>query len=120
MNTTLHPLLNARGVLNGITESRVDGVWHSGLPVVLRDVDPQERVPAGVCGMKRNQRAAYCARLHTITRVCTPEPLADSQTLLHSPFIFLSHRFRWLCYWHSRRGREREGSPATRWRPGFR
>ncbi|ECC7020944.1 phosphoribosyl-dephospho-CoA transferase, partial [Salmonella enterica] len=52
MNTTLRPhdliWLNARDALDGIIESWVDDVWHSGLPVVVRrDVDAQGRVPVG-------------------------------------------------------------------------
>lgn len=44
MSTTLRPhdliWLNARDALEDVTESWVDTVWHSGLPVVVRrDVD---------------------------------------------------------------------------------
>ncbi|EAA9215092.1 malonate decarboxylase holo-ACP synthase [Salmonella enterica] len=92
MNTTLRPhdliWLNARDALDGIIESWVDDVWHSGLPVVVRrDVDAQGRVPVGVRGMKRDQRAAGWAKPDSITRVCTPESLVDAQTLLCSPFL---------------------------------
>ncbi|SUG36333.1 phosphoribosyl-dephospho-CoA transferase [Salmonella enterica subsp. arizonae] len=74
MNTTLRPhdliWLNARDALDGIIESWVDDVWHSGLPVVVRrDVDAQGRVPVGVRGMKRDQRAAGWAKPDSITRV---------------------------------------------------
>lgn len=66
----------------------MDDVWHSGLPVVVRrDVDAQGRVPVGVRGMKRDQRAAGWAKPDAITRVCTPESLVDAQTLLCSPFL---------------------------------
>ncbi|ECG0042021.1 phosphoribosyl-dephospho-CoA transferase, partial [Salmonella enterica] len=55
MSTTLRPhdliWLNARDALEDVTESWVDTVWHSGLPVVVRrDVDAQGRVPVGVRG----------------------------------------------------------------------
>lgn len=92
MSTTLRPhdliWLNARHALDGITESWVDDVWHTGLPVVVRrDVDAQGRVPVGVRGMKRDQRAAGWVRPDAIVRVCSPESLVDAQTLLRSPFI---------------------------------
>ncbi|HAF2409342.1 TPA: malonate decarboxylase holo-ACP synthase [Salmonella enterica] len=92
MSTTLRPhdliWLNARDALDGITESWVDGVWHSGLPVVVRrDVDAQGRVPVGVRGMKRDQRAAGWAQPAAVVRICSPQSLVDSQTLLRSPFI---------------------------------
>jgi len=66
MITTLRPhdliWLNARDALEGITESWVDGVWHTGLPVVVRrDVDGTGRIPVGVRGLKREQRAAGCS-----------------------------------------------------------
>lgn len=92
MNTTLRPhdliWLNARSVLEGVTESWVDDVWHTRLPVVVRrDVDAQGRIPVGVRGIKRDQRAAGWAQSDAITRVCTPESLVDPQMLLRSPFI---------------------------------
>ncbi|HCR3977221.1 malonate decarboxylase holo-ACP synthase [Citrobacter koseri] len=92
MNTTLRPhdliWLNARSALEGVTESWVDDVWHTRLPVVVRrDVDAQGRIPVGVRGIKRDQRAAGWAQPDAITRVCTPESLVDLQMLLRSPFI---------------------------------
>ncbi|EGZ3994187.1 malonate decarboxylase holo-ACP synthase [Salmonella enterica subsp. enterica serovar Wichita] len=92
MSTTLRPhdliWLNAREALEDITESWVDTVWHSGLPVVVRrDVDAQGRVPVGVRGMKRDQRAAGWVNPEAISRVCSPESLVDAQALLRSPFI---------------------------------
>ena len=92
MSTTLRPhdliWLNARGALEGVTESWVDTVWHSGLPVVVRrDVDAQGRIPVGVRGMKRDQRAAGWVKAGAVVRVCTPESLVDPLSLLRSPFI---------------------------------
>ena len=92
MTTTLRPhdliWLNARDALEGTTESWVDGVWHSGLPVVVRrDVDEAGRIPVGVRGMKRDQRAAGWVKPDAVTRICTPESLVDPQSLLRSPFI---------------------------------
>lgn len=92
MTATLRPhdliWLNARDALEGTTESWVDGVWHTGLPVVVRrDVDEAGRIPVGVRGMKRDQRAAGWVKPTAVTRICTPESLVDPQVLLRSPFI---------------------------------
>ncbi|EGO6392127.1 malonate decarboxylase holo-ACP synthase [Salmonella enterica] len=92
MSTTLRPhdliWLNARDALEDVTESWVDTVWHSGLPVVVRrDVDAQGRIPVGVRGMKRDQRAAGWAQPAAVVRICSPESLVDAQALLRSPFI---------------------------------
>lgn len=92
MSTTLRPhdliWLNARDALEGAIESWVDGVWHTGLPVVVRrDVDEAGRIPVGVRGMKRDQRAAGWVKPIAVTRICTPESLVDPQVLLRSPFI---------------------------------
>lgn len=92
MTSTLRPhdliWLNARDALEETTESWVDDVWHTGLPVVVRrDVDEAGRIPVGVRGMKRCQRAAGWVNPDAVTRVCTPESLVDPQALLCSPFI---------------------------------
>lgn len=92
MSTTLRPhdliWLNARDALEDVTESWVDTVWHSGLPVVVRrDVDAQGRIPVGVRGMKRDQRAAGWVKAEAVVRVCSPESLVDTLSLLRSPFI---------------------------------
>ena len=92
MTSTLRPhdliWLNARDALEETTESWVDDVWHTGLPVVVRrDVDEAGRIPVGVRGMKRCQRAAGWVNPDAVTRVCTPESLVDPQAMLRSPFI---------------------------------
>lgn len=92
MTTTLRPhdliWLTARDALEGVTESWVDGVWHSGLPVVVRrDVDENGRIPVGVRGLKREQRAAGWVKPECVTRVVSPEDLSASTDLLRSPFI---------------------------------
>ena len=92
MTSTLRPhdliWLNARDALEGIAESWVDSVWHTRLPVVVRrDVDEAGRIPVGVRGMKRCQRAAGWVNPDAVTRVCTPELLVDPQAMLRSPFI---------------------------------
>ncbi|WP_449546029.1 malonate decarboxylase holo-ACP synthase [Lelliottia amnigena] len=92
MTTTLRPhdliWLTARDALEGITESWVDSVWHTGLPVVVRrDVDDTGRIPVGVRGLKRDQRAAGWVNAACVTRVVYPEDLSAQGDLLRSPFI---------------------------------
>jgi len=92
MTATLRPhdliWLTARDALEGITESWVDSVWHTGLPVVVRrDVDDTGRIPVGVRGLKRDQRAAGWVNAACVTRVVSPEDLSAQGDLLRSPFI---------------------------------
>ncbi|MDY1038035.1 malonate decarboxylase holo-ACP synthase [Lelliottia sp. CFBP8978] len=92
MTPTLRPhdliWLNARDALEGITESWVDGVWHTGLPVVVRrDVESEGRIPVGVRGLKRDQRAAGWVKPENVVRVVSPEDLSVQTDLLRSPFI---------------------------------
>ncbi|MNB82190.1 Phosphoribosyl-dephospho-CoA transferase [compost metagenome] len=92
MTTTLRPhdliWLTARDALEGITESWVDGVWDTGLPVVVRrDVDDNGRIPVGVRGLKRDQRAAGWVKPECVTRVVSPDDLSAATDLLRSPFI---------------------------------
>ncbi len=77
-----------RSALEGVTEDWVDEIWHPGLPVVVRrDVNPNGRVPVGVRGLKREQRAAAWVAPEHVIRVVSPEDLVDTQTLVRSPFI---------------------------------
>ena len=92
MTATLRPhdliWLTARDALEGITESWVDSVWHTGLPVVVRrDVDDAGRIPVGVRGLKRDQRAAGWVNAQRIARVVSPDDLCVLNDLLRSPFI---------------------------------
>nr|WP_318383328.1 malonate decarboxylase holo-ACP synthase [uncultured Enterobacter sp.] len=92
MTSTLRPhdlvWLAHRDSLEGIAESWVESVWHAGLPaVVRRDVDESGRIPVGVRGLRRDQRAAGWVAAHNIVRVVSPEALTDAQTLVRSPFI---------------------------------
>lgn len=92
MTATLRPhdliWLTARDALEGITESWVDSVWHTGLPVVVRrDVDDAGRIPVGVRGLKRDQRAAGWVNAQRIARVVSPGDLCVLNDLLRSPFI---------------------------------
>lgn len=92
MTATLRPhdllWLTARDALEEVTEPWVAEIWHAGLPVVVRrDVDSNGRVPVGVRGMRREQRAAAWVKREQITRVVAPEQLIEPQALLRSPFI---------------------------------
>lgn len=92
MTTTLRPhdllWLGARDALEGVTEPWVDEVWHVGLPVVVRrDVVQDGRIPVGVRGLRRDQRAAGWVRPERITRIVSPEQLVAPLELLRSPFI---------------------------------
>ena len=77
-----------RRALEGVTEAWVEEIWHPGLPVVVRrDVNPNGRVPVGIRGLKREQRAAAWVAPEHVIRVVSPEELVDTQTLVRSPFI---------------------------------
>ena len=79
--------LTNREALDGVDEPWVATVWHPGLPVVVRrDVDG-ERIPVGVRGIRRDQRAAGWTDATQVVRVVSPEQLVDSNDLLRSPFI---------------------------------
>lgn len=79
--------LRDRASLHGITDAWVETLWHSGLPVVVRrDVD-DERIPVGVRGMRREQRAAGWVAAEAVVKRVTPEDLTDLNLLLRSPFV---------------------------------
>lgn len=80
--------LNNAAALEAIEEPWVAQHWRISLPVVVRrDVDADARVPVGVRGMKREQRAAGWVQRENIVRTVSPEALADRQLLLRSPFV---------------------------------
>lgn len=80
--------LNSAAALEAIEEHWVAQHWRTSLPVVVRrDVDISARIPVGVRGMKREQRAAGWVRRENIVRTITPETLADRLLLLRSPFV---------------------------------
>ena len=80
--------LNNAAALEAIEEPWVAQHWRISLPVVVRrDVDADARVPVGVRGMKRDQRAAGWVQRENIVRTVSPETLADRQQLLRSPFV---------------------------------
>ena len=120
--------LNHASALEAIAEPWVAQQWRAALPVVVRrDVDNQARIPVGVRGMKREQRAAGWVQAHNIVRCVTPEMLVERERLLGSPFV--SYSIRLLS--RSRRSRGLSPSPytagpgagaspavpATRWQP---
>ena len=92
MTTPLRPhdliWLTSRDALEGITESWVEAAWHTGLPVVVRrDVDSEGRIPVGVRGLRRDQRAAGWGKPENVLRVGSPEDLSVAAELLRSPFV---------------------------------
>lgn len=92
MTTTLRPhdllWLRAQDALEGVTEPWVAEHWHAGLPVVVRrDVAQDGRIPVGVRGLRRDQRAAGWVKPEQVIRVVSPEQLVAPQELPRSPFI---------------------------------
>ncbi|STS90481.1 phosphoribosyl-dephospho-CoA transferase [Klebsiella variicola] len=80
--------LNHASALEAIAEPWVAQQWRAALPVVVRrDVDDQARIPVGVRGMKREQRAAGWVQAHNIVRCVTPEMLVERERLLGSRFV---------------------------------
>ena len=66
----------------------MDAARHTGLPVVVRrDVDNEGRIPVGVRGLRRDQRAAGWVKPENVLRVVSPEDLSVAADLLRSPFI---------------------------------
>ncbi|WP_023639992.1 malonate decarboxylase holo-ACP synthase [Dickeya zeae] len=90
VTTRPHDLLwlASRDALEGIDAPWVASQWQPALPVVVRrDVDPAGRIPVGVRGLRREQRAAGWVAAAQIVRVVTPESLSNLSALLHSPFV---------------------------------
>ncbi len=80
--------LQDRNVLEDVSEEWVINQWRPTLPVVVRrDVSPDGRIPVGVRGMRREQRAAGWAHAAGIKRVVSPEALASHTVLVNSPFV---------------------------------
>lgn len=71
-----------------IRENWVAQQWNNRLPLVVRrDVNSDGRIPIGVRGNTREQRAAGWIKVDTLTRRVAPEMLADRHALRNSPFI---------------------------------
>nr|WP_237391237.1 malonate decarboxylase holo-ACP synthase [Cedecea sulfonylureivorans] len=80
--------LTDRDALEGITEEWVASQWRPALPVVVRrDVNREGRIPVGVRGMRRDQRAGGWANTTKVKRVVSPEALASHDVLVRSPFV---------------------------------
>lgn len=63
--------------------------WRTSLPLVVRrDLQESGRIPVGIRGMKRSQRAAAWVSFEAIRRIVTPESLVSEPiALLHSTFV---------------------------------
>ncbi|MGY3958115.1 malonate decarboxylase holo-ACP synthase [Aeromonas popoffii] len=80
--------LKSSDALLNIQDAWVASQWNTGLPVVVRrDVNDERDIPVGVRGMTREQRAAGWVKAKVVSRVVTPEMVADREHLLHSRFV---------------------------------
>ena len=80
--------LSESNALEGVSEEWVVSQWRPALPVVVRrDVNHEGRIPVGVRGMRRDQRAAGWVNAAKIKRVVSPESLAARELLVKSPFV---------------------------------
>ncbi|MCA1923508.1 malonate decarboxylase holo-ACP synthase [Buttiauxella noackiae] len=80
--------LSESNALEGVSEEWVASQWRPQLPVVVRrDVNIDARIPVGVRGMRRDQRAAGWVNAAKIKRVVSPESLASRELLMKSPFV---------------------------------
>lgn len=80
--------LSESNALEGVSEEWVASQWRPQLPVVVRrDVNHEGRIPVGVRGMRRDQRAAGWVNAAKIKRVVSPESLAARELLVKSPFV---------------------------------
>ena len=111
--------LNHASAPEDIAEPWVAQQWRAALPVVVRrDVDDRARVPVGVRGMKREQRAAGWVQARNIVRSVTPEMLVDREVLLHSPFVSQPPVGAIALTLHRWPGAGASPAvPATRWQP---
>ncbi|MGB7803618.1 malonate decarboxylase holo-ACP synthase [Buttiauxella sp.] len=74
--------------LEDVSEEWVASQWRPRFPVVVRrDVIHEGRIPVGVRGMRRDQRAAGWANAAKIKRIVCPEELASRDLLVNSPFV---------------------------------
>ena len=98
--------LNNAAALAAIEESWVAQYWRISLPVVVRrDVDANARIPVGVRGMKREQRAAGWVQRETIVRT----PLAVALGHYRQHRLRAGHRDSGT----SRRQRSRSADPRA-------
>ncbi|WP_172588746.1 malonate decarboxylase holo-ACP synthase [Buttiauxella agrestis] len=74
--------------LEDVSEEWVASQWQPRLPVVVRrDVSRDARIPVGVRGMRRDQRAAGWVNAAKVKRIVSPEELASRDLLVKSPFV---------------------------------
>lgn len=74
--------------LEDVSEEWVASQWQPRLPVVVRrDVSHDARIPVGVRGMRRDQRAAGWVNVVKVKRIISPEELASRDLLVKSPFV---------------------------------
>lgn len=82
--------LNAATALQGDLPGWVASQWRAALPLVVRrDEDANGRIPVGIRGLRRDQRAAAWVDPDAVIRCVTPESLSESAMLLRSPFVSL-------------------------------
>lgn len=82
--------LNAATALQGALPDWVASQWRAALPLVVRrDQDAEGRIPVGIRGLRRDQRAAAWVHPDAVVRCVTPDDLSDSALLLRSPFVSL-------------------------------
>ncbi|MXP57156.1 malonate decarboxylase holo-ACP synthase [Pantoea sp. Taur] len=98
--------LHADTTLLDIKESWVAQQWNAQQPVVVRrDVMRQDRIPIGVRGSARHQRAAGWVREQDVLRIDTPEGLlahaSDSvfRALPTVEAVMQLHQQRWSWSW---------------------
>lgn len=79
--------LDSMSAIEGANPAWESGLWHPGLPVVVRrDSDADGRIPIGIRGACRHQRLAGWVRQQHVVRRVTPEALSIPAILQHTPF----------------------------------
>ncbi|MTD27708.1 malonate decarboxylase holo-ACP synthase [Erwinia sorbitola] len=90
MTFTPHDLIwiAAAEAIEGDLPDWVTSQWRRALPLVVRrDSDDHGRIPVGVRGLRRDQRAAGWVAPQHILRRLPPEALSETERLLASPFV---------------------------------
>lgn len=88
----VHDLIWLAGAadLQGELPEWVNSQWRSALPLVVRrDWDAGGRIPVGIRGLRRDQRAAAWVLPEAVRRCVPPDSLSESELLLRSPFVSL-------------------------------
>ena len=76
--------------LQGDLPEWVASQWRSAYPLVVRrDSDAEGRIPVGVRGLRRDQRAAAWVDPSAVRCHTAPEALSRHEVLLRSPFVSL-------------------------------